>query len=136
MANTMRWRYGETNPVVLPVDSATVIEIGDLLYLDTTAKPAGVLTPGHSPAPTQHTGHDPFARAWLPRPRAGPGSKLLSSGLRQTPCSGAVTLVAKAPWRSEASTLSPSATRVTPAPTALTTPAASKPGMKGRTGWC
>ena len=37
----MRWRYGDTYPVVLPVDSATVIEIGDLVYLDTDdAKPA------------------------------------------------------------------------------------------------
>ena len=43
MANTMRWRYGDTCPVMLPVDSATVIEIGDLLYLDTDdAKPAGL----------------------------------------------------------------------------------------------
>lgn len=41
MANTMRWRYGETNPVMAPVDSATVIEIGDLVYLDgAAAKPA------------------------------------------------------------------------------------------------
>jgi hypothetical protein len=37
----MRWRYGDTNPVVAAVDSATEIEIGDLLYLDTDdAKPA------------------------------------------------------------------------------------------------
>jgi hypothetical protein len=35
MSDTLRWRYGETNPVVLPVDSATVIEIGDLVYLET-----------------------------------------------------------------------------------------------------
>ncbi len=35
MADSLRWRYGETNPIVLPVDSATVIEIGDLVYLDT-----------------------------------------------------------------------------------------------------
>ncbi len=41
MANTMRWRYGDTNPVMLPVLTATVIEIGDLVYLDTNnAKPA------------------------------------------------------------------------------------------------
>jgi hypothetical protein len=41
MADTMRWRYGETNPVLVPVDSRTVIEIGDLVYLDTDdAKPA------------------------------------------------------------------------------------------------
>src|SRR3954466_1580321 len=35
MSNTMRWRYGDTCPVMLPVDSATVIEIGDMLFLDT-----------------------------------------------------------------------------------------------------
>ena len=34
MSDKMRWRYGETNPVVAEVDSTTVIEIGDLLYLD------------------------------------------------------------------------------------------------------
>jgi hypothetical protein len=35
MSDTLRWRYGETNSVVLPVDEATVIEIGDLVYLET-----------------------------------------------------------------------------------------------------
>ena len=35
MSDTLRWRYGETRPVVLPVDSTTVIEIGDLVYLET-----------------------------------------------------------------------------------------------------
>lgn len=41
MANTMRWRYGDTNPVMAPVDSAVGVEIGDLVYLDTDdARPA------------------------------------------------------------------------------------------------
>jgi len=31
MSDKMRWRYGDTNPVVAAVDSATAIEIGDLL---------------------------------------------------------------------------------------------------------
>lgn len=45
MANMMRWRYGDTNPVMLAVDSATVIEIGDLIYQDTDdAKPASTLS--------------------------------------------------------------------------------------------
>ena len=49
MSSTMRWRYGETNPIVLPVASATVIEIGDLVYFDSgTVKPAGALTYGAS----------------------------------------------------------------------------------------
>ena len=41
MSDKMRWRYGDTNPVIAAVDSTTVIEIGDLLYLDADdAKPA------------------------------------------------------------------------------------------------
>jgi hypothetical protein len=41
MSDKMRWRYGDTNPVVAAVDSATVIEIGDLVWHDTDdAKPA------------------------------------------------------------------------------------------------
>ena len=41
MSDKMRWRYGDTNPVVAAVDSATVIEIGDLVWLDVDdAKPA------------------------------------------------------------------------------------------------
>ncbi len=31
MANQMRWRYGDTNPVMLQVLSETVIEIGDFV---------------------------------------------------------------------------------------------------------
>ncbi|MEN6405517.1 MAG: capsid cement protein [Thermoguttaceae bacterium] len=41
MSDKMRWRYGDTNPVVAAVDSSTVIEIGDLVWQDTDdAKPA------------------------------------------------------------------------------------------------
>ena len=41
MTDKMRWRYGDTNPVVAAVDAATAIEIGDLLWQDTDdAKPA------------------------------------------------------------------------------------------------
>ena len=41
MADKMRWRYADTNPVIAAVDSATVIEIGDLLWQDKDdAKPA------------------------------------------------------------------------------------------------
>lgn len=41
MANTMRWRYGDTNPVTLPVSADVGVEIGDLVYLESgQAKPA------------------------------------------------------------------------------------------------
>ena len=41
MANVMRWRYGDTNPVTMPVATADPVEIGDLVYLlSGEAKPA------------------------------------------------------------------------------------------------
>ncbi len=43
MTDKMRWRYGDTNPVIAAIDSTTAIEIGDLVYLDTDdAKPASL----------------------------------------------------------------------------------------------
>lgn len=54
MANNMRWRWGETNPVMVEVASSTVIEIGDLVYLDSgKAKPAADITFSATTAATQ-----------------------------------------------------------------------------------
>lgn len=72
MSDTMRWRYGETNPVMLPVDSATVIEIGDLVYLDTDdAKPAASQADQSSESANQELFHDKFAGVAMQRSRAG-----------------------------------------------------------------
>ena len=80
MADTMRWRYGDTNPVVVPVDSATVIEIGDMLYLDTDdAKPAGYDANSDGTgdlwntdlATTQEAFHDLFLGVAMQRSRSG-----------------------------------------------------------------
>ncbi len=61
MSNQMRWRYGDTNPVMLPVDSTTVIEIGDLVYLDTDdAKPASTIADSGTLAGNQTALHDNF----------------------------------------------------------------------------
>jgi len=61
MANTMRWRYGETNPIMIPVEIDIVIEIGDLVYLDSgTAKPASEQTDQGALAANQETFHDQF----------------------------------------------------------------------------
>jgi len=38
MSNTLRYRRGDTKPVFAAPASATVIEIGDLLYLDASTK--------------------------------------------------------------------------------------------------
>ncbi len=61
MPNTMRWRYGETNPVMLPVPVGYVIEIGDLLFLeDGFAKPASTQPDLGTLAANQEAFHDNF----------------------------------------------------------------------------
>lgn len=61
MGNRMRWRYGDTNPVVLPVASDTVIEIGDLLYQSSgAALPASSQEDAGSEAGNQEAFHDAF----------------------------------------------------------------------------
>jgi len=72
MANTMRWRYGDTCPVMLPVDSATVIEIGDMLFLDTDdAKPASAQPDQGTKSSNQQLFHDIFAGVAMQASRSG-----------------------------------------------------------------
>jgi len=62
MSDRMRWRYGDTNPVVASVDSATVIEIGDLLWQDTDdAKRASAI----ADLGTESANQEAFAKAFL-----------------------------------------------------------------------
>lgn len=72
MANTMRWRYGATNPVILAVDSATVIEIGDLVYLETDdARPAVQQLDQGTESLNQQTLHAGFAGVAMQQSAAG-----------------------------------------------------------------
>ncbi len=72
MANTMRWRYGDTSPVMLPVDAATVIEIGDLLYLETDdARPASAQADAGTEPANQEAFHDKFAGVAMQASRNG-----------------------------------------------------------------
>ncbi len=72
MSDKMRWRYGDTNPVVAAVDSATVIEIGDLLWQDTDdAKPASSLADQGSEAANQEAFTDSFLGVAMQRSRSG-----------------------------------------------------------------
>ena len=89
MSDILRWRYGDTAPVVVPVDSATVIEIGDLLYLDTDdAKPAGMQADGGSEAINQETFHDNFLGVAMQRSRAGDTApiRIATRGVFEFPC--------------------------------------------------
>jgi hypothetical protein len=93
MASTMRWRYGETNPVVMNVASATAIEIGDLVYVDTgsTVKPAGGLTYGASLAATQEAFHDKFVGVAMQAARVGDAHdiRVATTGVFEFVCASA-----------------------------------------------
>jgi len=72
VANVMRYRWGEENPRLFAVDSATVIEIGDLLWLDTDdVKPAADLTWNANLATTQGDFAAAFAGVAMQASKAG-----------------------------------------------------------------
>ena len=72
MSDKMRWRYGDTNPVVAAVDSATVIEIGDLVYQDIDdAKPASAQADQGSETNNQTTLAENFLGVAMQRSAAG-----------------------------------------------------------------
>ena len=61
MANTMRWRYGDTNPVMMPVTESTVVQIGDLIYqVSGLARPASQLADLGTEVANQEAFHDAF----------------------------------------------------------------------------
>ena len=72
MSDKMRWRYGDTNPVVAAVSSATVIEIGDLLWQDVdNAKPASALANQGNKAANQEAFASKFLGVAMQRSRTG-----------------------------------------------------------------
>jgi hypothetical protein len=72
MSDKMRWRYGDTNPVVAAVDSATVIEIGDLLLQDVDdARPASNQTAQGTEAANQEALAGKFLGVAMQRSRSG-----------------------------------------------------------------
>ncbi|MEQ8837988.1 MAG: DUF2190 family protein, partial [Lacipirellulaceae bacterium] len=55
------WRYGDTNPVLLPASEFQVIDIGDLVYLSNgQAATAGALADQGTKAANQEALHDEF----------------------------------------------------------------------------
>jgi hypothetical protein len=89
MGDKMRWRYGDTNPVVAAVDSATEIEIGDLLYQDTDdAKPASSQADQGSDAASQELFADNFLGVAMQRSRSGDTSpiRVATTGVFEMDC--------------------------------------------------
>ena len=92
MSDNMRWRYGDTSPVVLAVDSATVIEIGDLVYLDTDdAKPASAQADQLSEADNQSLFVSKFAGVAMQRSRSGDTTpiRVATTGVFEFDCTAA-----------------------------------------------
>jgi hypothetical protein len=72
MRDNVRWRYGDTNPVVAAVDSATVIEFGDLVYQDVdNAKPASSQADQGGETANQELFADNFLGVAMQRSRLG-----------------------------------------------------------------
>jgi hypothetical protein len=72
MTDKMRWRYGDTNPVIAAVDAATVIEIGDLIYQETDdVRPASSQADQLTEAANQALFADKFLGVAMQRSRAG-----------------------------------------------------------------
>lgn len=96
MSDKMRWRYGDTNPVVAAVDSATVIEIGDLLWQDTDdAKPASAQPDQGTESANQQLFASKFLGVAMQRSRAGDAGpvRVATTGVFEYDCpSGAFEL--------------------------------------------
>ncbi|HEY4759724.1 MAG TPA: hypothetical protein VIH42_04015 [Thermoguttaceae bacterium] len=72
MTDKMRWRYGDTNPVIAAVDAATVIEIGDLVYQETDdVRPASSQEDQDSETANQELFADKFLGVAMQRSRTG-----------------------------------------------------------------
>ena len=89
MANLLRWRFGDTNPIMCPVDSATVIEIGDLVWLNTDdAQPASAQADQGSEALNQEAFHDAFLGVAMQQSRDGDAAdvRVATSGVFEFVC--------------------------------------------------
>lgn len=89
MSNTMRWRYGDTNPVMCPVASSTVIEIGDLVYQASgLARPASALADAGTEAANQEAFHDAFVGVAMQCSPAGSTEpiRVATSGVFELEC--------------------------------------------------
>jgi hypothetical protein len=89
MSDKMRWRYGDTNPVVASVDAASVIEIGDLVWQDTDdAKPASAQADRSSETANQELFAFYFLGVAMQRSRSGEAApiRVATTGVFELDC--------------------------------------------------
>ncbi len=89
MTDKMRWRYGETNPVVAAVNEETVIAIGDLLLLAVDdARPASAQDDQGSKGANQEQFAKYFLGVAMQRSAAGESTpvRVATTGVFQFDC--------------------------------------------------
>ncbi|MEN6458587.1 MAG: capsid cement protein [Thermoguttaceae bacterium] len=92
MSDRMRWRYGDTNPVVAAVDTNTLIEIGDLVWQDVDdAKPASMLTDQGTKEANQQAMARAFLGVAMQRSRGGETTpiRVATTGVFEFECASA-----------------------------------------------
>jgi hypothetical protein len=94
MTDTMRWRYGDTNPVVTkPIASGVTIEIGDLVEQDSSGNvtPASALTWTTDLPTTQAAFHTSFLGVAMQRSRSTDTDpiRVATSGVFEMACASA-----------------------------------------------
>lgn len=89
MSDKMRWRYGDTNPVIAAVDAATVIEIGDMVYQETDdVRPASSQADQATETANQELFADKFLGVAMQRSKAGETSpiRVATTGVFEFDC--------------------------------------------------
>lgn len=89
MSDNFRYRHGDTRPVMMAVDSSTVIEVGDLVYLDTDdAKPASSQADQSSEIANQRLFAANFLGVSASRSKNGETAdiQILTAGVFEFPC--------------------------------------------------
>lgn len=87
--DTQRHKFGDPAPFVGAVDAGTVIEIGDLVYLETDdVRPASSQAAGSALANTQESFHDKFFGVAAQRSRNGDTDPIRvdTGGTHEYPC--------------------------------------------------
>src|SRR5689334_22183995 len=90
MANVMRWRHGETHPVLAAVNESTVVEIGDLLYQEVDdARPAANLGDQGTEPANQAAFHTKFLGVAMQQSLSGESKpiRVATRGVFEFPCS-------------------------------------------------
>ena len=96
MTDTLRYRHGDTKPVMMPVDSSTAIDIGDLIYLNNDdALPASSQADQGSETANQRLFASKFLGVAQQRSRDGDDQpiRIATSGVFEFECTAATFTV-------------------------------------------